>query len=111
MFAPGDFEPPPPPNVPFQDNRRVGAFILFFALLLCLALVLLTDSYVLGPYSATRSVTQTYMATVSGTPVSNKTTTPIVPVIPTHPTPGRFDLKAEMFPQPKLRVQLQPLTR
>ena len=83
VFAPGNFNKQKPPAVPFQDNRTIGAIVLFISIILCLILVLSLDSVVFIPYNATLAVTQTWQAN------HPQTATPLA-----SPTPNDFDLHA-----------------
>ena len=90
MFASGNLGTPPP-QIPFYNNRVLGAIVLLIALILCLATVLMVDAAILVPYNATSAVTQTWQAGHPGATDAGPTRRP---QSSSTATPGNFDMNA-----------------
>ena len=94
MFATGDFQTPPPPRPPLQDNRAVGLLVLLVCILLCLILSVGFDTVVFIPLNATHAITQTWEALHPTTPTTTRS--PFQPRRTSTPTFNPFDQQAQI---------------
>ena len=62
MFSTGTLHPTPTPPPPLEENRTIGAIVLFVCIVVCLLLVFSLDAAVINPYNAAQSVTATWRA-------------------------------------------------